>query len=215
MAAKVTTRLSERPTTPGAALTALRHGNERFVGGAALHPNQDAAHRAALADAQSPFAVIFGCSDSRLAAEIIFDQGLGDLFVVRTVGHTVGAEVLGSIEYAVTVLRTPLVVVLGHSSCGAVATALDAATGRAQPSGFVATVVKAVTPSIERARARGIGDVDGFAKVHVEQTVAQLQEQSEVLAAAVNAGSCAVVGMSYRLADGGATLIGSLGNRTP
>src|SRR5436309_15033205 len=98
------------PGTPAAALDLLLAGNERFIAGSRLHPNQDADRRAAVAPAQRPFAVLFGCSDSRLAAEIIFDRGLGDLFVVRTAGHVVGPEVLGSIEHAVASLDAPLVV---------------------------------------------------------------------------------------------------------
>ncbi|MFE5549268.1 carbonic anhydrase, partial [Streptomyces sp. NPDC056534] len=110
-------------TSPAVALDALLAGNTRFVSGAPQHPNQDAARRTELAPGQDPFAVILGCSDSRLAAEIIFDQGLGDLFVVRTAGHVLGTEVLGSVEYATSVLGARLVVVLGHDSCGAVAAA--------------------------------------------------------------------------------------------
>src|SRR5205814_4912443 len=135
-------------TTPEEALGELRAGNERFVAGTRVHPNQDAEHRAALASVQTPFAVVFGCSDSRLAAEIIFDRGLGDLFVVRTAGHTIGPEVLGSIEYAVTILNLPLVVVLGHNSCGAVHAARDAVAGGAPPSGHLRAVVDAIVPSI-------------------------------------------------------------------
>src|SRR5688572_19993830 len=95
--------MQQPPTSPAQALDELLAGNRRFVTGSPLHPNQDAGHRTAVADGQHPFAVLVGCSDSRLAAEIIFDRGLGDLFVVRTAGHTVGAEVLGSVEYAITV----------------------------------------------------------------------------------------------------------------
>src|SRR5262247_2312937 len=111
------------------ALAELRAGNDRFVTGTRVHPNQDAEHRAALANAQRPFAVVFGCSDSRLAAEIIFDRGLGDLFVVRTAGHIIGPEVLASIEYGVTILGATLVVVLGHDSCGAIQATHDAIAG--------------------------------------------------------------------------------------
>src|ERR671928_2221925 len=109
-----------RTPTPRDAFELLLAGNQRFVAGTPEHPNQDAARRAETAPSQQPFAVLFGCSDSRLAAEIIFDRGLGDLFVVRTAGHLVGAEVLASIEYGVAVLDTPLVVILSHDSCGAV-----------------------------------------------------------------------------------------------
>src|SRR3954467_1385967 len=98
--------------TPDEALEYLLDGNGRFVSGKADHPNQGAARREESANMQRPFAVLFGCSDSRVAAEIVFDQGLGDLFVVRTAGHLVGAEVHASIEYGVAVLDVPLVVVL-------------------------------------------------------------------------------------------------------
>lgn len=190
------------PTEPAQALAELQAGNRRFVTCDPLHPNQDARHRAAVADGQHPFAVIVGCSDSRLAAEIIFDRGLGDLFVVRTAGHTVGAEVLGSVEYAVTVLGTPLVVVLGHDSCGAVQAARDAdATGTAPP-GHLGAVVDAVVPSLRRAAREGVVEIDRIVDIHIDHTVEVLLERSVPLARAVEAGRCAVVGMSYRLAAG-------------
>ncbi|BCJ58859.1 carbonic anhydrase [Micromonospora endophytica] len=190
------------PGAPHLALAELIAGNRRFVTDALRHPNQNASHRAAVAAEQHPFAVIVGCSDSRLAAEIIFDRGLGDLFVVRTAGHTVGPEVLGSVEYAVTVLRTPLVVVLGHDSCGAVQAARAAAETGTSPSGHLRAVVDAVVPSLRRARDAGVDDLDGIVDIHIAQTVAAMLESSEALATEVAAGRCAVVGMSYRLAAG-------------
>ncbi|MGK5738015.1 carbonic anhydrase [Micromonospora sp. URMC 103] len=192
------------PPAPGPeqALAELVAGNGRFVAGAPRHPNQDAGHRAALAGGQHPFAVILGCSDSRLAAEIIFDRGLGDLFVVRTAGHTSGPEVLGSVEYAVTVLRTPLVVVLGHDSCGAVRAAREAVATGTRPPGHLGAVVDAVVPSLTRAAAEGVDDIDGIVDIHIAQTVEALLGNSSVLADEVAAGRCAVVGMSYRLAAG-------------
>lgn len=191
-----------RPTTPAAALAELWAGNSRFVSGTRVHPHQDAEHRAALASTQTPYAVILGCSDSRLAAEIIFDQGLGDLFVVRTAGHTIGPEVLGSIEYAVTVLRTPLVVVLGHNSCGAVQAALETLQSGTASVGYVAAVVAGVAPSVELAHRRSIDDVDGIVDVHIEHTATQLLSRSAALANAAETGDCAVVGLSYSLSDG-------------
>ncbi|MEJ3744302.1 carbonic anhydrase [Actinomycetes bacterium KLBMP 9797] len=188
--------------TPQRALAELRAGNERFVTGTRIHPNQDAEHRAALAGAQTPFAVIFGCSDSRLAAEIIFDRGLGDLFVVRTAGHTVGPEVLGSIEYAVTVLHTPLVVVLGHNSCGAVRAARDAVASGTEPAGYLRAVVAGIVPSVHVAASRHLDDIDRIVDIHTQRTVAHLLSASEALARAVEAGQCAVVGMSYELSAG-------------
>lgn len=112
--------------------------NERFVNDASIHPSQGIADRAKLVDGQHPTAVLFGCGDSRVAAEIIFDQGLGDMFVVRTAGHVLDDSVLGSIEYAVHVLNVPLIVVLGHDGCGAVKATLDALDKGAVPDGFIA-----------------------------------------------------------------------------
>src|SRR3978361_1045683 len=100
-------------TNPATAWKALKEGNERFVTGQPAHPSQSVEHRASLAAGQKPAAGVFGCADSRVAAEIIFDQGLGDMFVVRTAGHVIDSAVLGSIEYAVAVLNVPLIVGLG------------------------------------------------------------------------------------------------------
>jgi carbonic anhydrase len=137
------------------AFEVLLAGNRRFVAGTPEHPNQDAARRRDVAPAQAPFAVLFGCSDSRLAAEIIFDRGLGDLFVVRTAGHVMGPEVLGSIEYGVGVLGCPLVVVLGHDACGAVAAARAAVEDGTAAEGYVRDVIERVTPSVLAVRAAG------------------------------------------------------------
>ncbi|MEV6811916.1 carbonic anhydrase [Micromonospora sp. NPDC051296] len=193
---------ADLPGAPQRALAELTAGNRRFVTGVLRHPHQDAGRRAAVAAEQHPFAVIVGCSDSRLAAEIIFDRGLGDLFVVRTAGHTVGPEVLGSVEYAVAVLRTPLVVVLGHDSCGAVQAARDAVATGTRPPGHLRAVVDAVVPSLRRAQDAGVDELDRIVDIHIAQTVEAMLASSEALAAEVAAGRCAVVGMSYRLAAG-------------
>ncbi|MFG2276285.1 carbonic anhydrase [Streptomyces chartreusis] len=197
--------------TPPSAFELLMAGNQRFVSGAPEHPNQDAIRRTEIAPAQQPFAVLFGCSDSRLAAEIIFDRGLGDLFVVRTAGHVAGAEVLGSIEYGVSVLDAPLVVVLGHDSCGAIAAARAAADAGRVPGGFVRDVVERVTSSVLAARAAGRDQADDILAEHIEHTVNLLLERSSILAERVAAGRLGVVGLSYRLADGSAQLVASHG----
>lgn len=197
--------------TPDDAFELLLAGNQRFVSGSPEHPNQDAARRTQTAPAQNPFAVVFGCSDSRLAAEIIFDRGLGDLFVVRTAGHVVGSEVLGSLEYPVSLLNCSLVVVLGHDSCGAIAAARDAADGGKVPGGFVRDVVERVTPSVLAARAAGRETADEILAEHIEHTVDLLMERSRVLAERVAEGRLAVAGLSYRLADGTAHLVASRG----
>ncbi|GAA2359631.1 carbonic anhydrase [Dactylosporangium salmoneum] len=197
--------------TSRAAFELLLAGNRRFVAGTPEHPNQDATRRAEIAPSQEPFAVLFGCSDSRLAAEIIFDRGLGDLFVVRTAGHVVGAEVLGSIEYGADVLGCPLVVVLGHDSCGAVGAACAALEDGMAPAGYVRDVVERVTPSVLAARAAGRFEPEEILAEHVRQTVDLLLDRSRVLAEKVAAGQAAVVGLCYRLADGSAHLVAARG----
>lgn len=113
------------PRTPRSSWAEMVEGNSRFIAGAPQHPRQDAERREELAHAQAPLAALFGCSDSRLAAEIIFDKGIGDLFVVRNAGQVISHSVVGSLEYAVAVLGVPLIVVLGHDKCGAVRAAID------------------------------------------------------------------------------------------
>jgi carbonic anhydrase len=191
------------PTSPAEALRLLLEGNERFIVGSRIHPHQDADYRTAVAPAQRPFAVLFGCSDSRLAAEIIFDRGLGDLFVVRTAGHVVGPEVLGSIEYAVAELDTPLIAVLGHDSCGAIAAALDAVRNGAVPDGYVRDVVDRVMLSLLPVRERALADPEVALHEHVRYTVDLLVNRSTVIAQRVAAGRLGVVGLTYQLAGGG------------
>ncbi|MET9614888.1 carbonic anhydrase [Kitasatospora indigofera] len=199
------------PESPAQALDALLAGNQRFVNGSPQHPNQDALRRAELTPGQKPFAVLLGCSDSRLAAEIIFDQGLGDLFVVRTAGHVVGAEVLGSIEYGTSVLDCRLVVVLGHDSCGAVAAARAAVEDGVSAPGFVRDVVERVTPSVLAARAAGLDQDSDLIDSHIRHTVDLLLDRSRVLAGQVASGRAAVVGLAYQLAEGSARLVTARG----
>jgi carbonic anhydrase len=199
-------------TTPVSAWKALKEGNERFVAGKPAHPSQSVEHRASLATGQTPAAIIFGCADSRVAAELIFDQGLGDVFVVRTAGQTIDTAVLGSIEYAVTVLNVPLIVVLGHSSCGAVKATISAIDEGAIPGGFVRDVVERVTPSILAGRRDGLKNVDEFEKRHVSETVAQLVSRSAAIAERVEAGTLALAGVTYNLAEGKAELVDQVGD---
>jgi carbonic anhydrase len=193
--------------TPDEAFAMLMAGNRRFVQGKPEHPNQDAARRADLAPGQAPFAVLFGCSDSRLAAEIIFDRGLGDLFVVRTAGHVIGPEVLGSIEYGVAVLHCPLVVVLGHDSCGAVGAAREAVDEGAQAEGYVRDVIEKVMPSVLAVRAAGHTTDRDFIAEQIRHTVHLLLDRSRILSQAMADGDVAVAGLAYRLTDGTAELI--------
>jgi carbonic anhydrase len=199
-------------TTPGTAWKALKEGNERFVAGKPEHPSQSIEHRATLAESQQPTAVVFGCADSRVAAEIIFDQGLGDMFVVRTAGHVIDSAVLGSIEYAVTVLNVPLVVVLGHDSCGAVKATLAALDDGIVPGGYVRDVVERVMPSILLGRRDGLTRIDEFEARHVTETATQLVARATAIADRVAAGTLAIVGVTYHLADGRVVLRDYLGD---
>ena len=208
--------------TPAQAWSALRDGNDRFVRGAMEHPSQDVGHRDEVSNEQHPFAVVFGCSDSRVAAEIVFDRGLGDLFVVRTAGHVVDTTVIGSIEYGVQVLGAPLVLVLGHDSCGAVGAAAHALATGEMPGGFVRAIVDRVIPSIV-----GLPDSAGephayrssltapapevLGREHVRHTVRMLQGYSAALRSAVEAGACAIVGAEYTLGEGRVRAVESVG----
>jgi carbonic anhydrase len=199
-------------TNPVTAWKALKEGNERFVAGKPEHPSQSIEYRAALAGGQKPTAVLFGCADSRVAAEIIFDQGLGDMFVVRTAGHVIDSAVLGSIEYAVTVLDVPLIVVLGHDSCGAVQATLTALDDGAVPGGYVRDLVERVTPSILLGRRDGLTRVDEFEARHVAETASQLRARSTAISQRLDEGTLAIAGVTYQLADGRAVLRDHLGD---
>ncbi|GEO96778.1 carbonic anhydrase [Kocuria turfanensis] len=203
------------PRTPAAAWQRLREGNARFVAGESLHPNQDASRRQSVAAGQDPFAVIFGCSDSRLAAEIIFDLGLGDAFVVRTAGQVIDDAVLGSIEYAVANLGTPLVMVLGHDSCGAVSATHATARSGDMPRGFQRDLIERIMPSVLDARRHGESDVNSAVVEHTKQTASRLLEQSRIINEAVSQGEVAVVGVFYHLEDGQAELVHGHGTWLP
>ena len=225
--------MSTAETSPSQAWARLRAGNARFAADAMEHPDLGAARRAEVAGGQHPFAVVLGCSDSRVPAEIVFDQGLGDLFVVRTAGHVLDGAVIGSVEFGVEVLGAPLVVVLGHEGCGALRAATDALLTGSSAPGFVREVVDRVIPSLvvdaagpagevaavgSAAAARAAGrprielpDDDELRRRHVLATVRLLHERSGLLAAAVAEGRCAVVGLEYALTPGPAPLLGAVG----
>lgn len=213
------------PMTPAEAWRELEAGNARFVSGAVEHPSQSVDRRAELSSAQHPFAVLFGCSDSRVAAEIIFDRGLGDMFVVRTAGHVVDTTVLGSIEYGVEVLGAPLVVVLGHDSCGAVGAARNALITGEMPPGMIRAVVDRVIPSIVTkapTRTGDAGSAGGFelglpepaelGRAHLRGTVQMLGSYSRALSQAIEDGRCAIVGAEYTLADGRVGVVETVGS---
>jgi carbonic anhydrase len=190
--------------TPAKAWQEMARGNQRFVSGEPLHPRQDVERREELANSQAPAAALFGCSDSRLAAEIIFDKGLGDLFVVRNAGQVVSASVVASLEYAVAVLEVPLIVVLAHDSCGAVQAAIDVRSEDAPPLPVhIATHIAPIGPAVHAATHDG-AEVDAaeVGRLHLRNTVRGLVEASELISDAVAEGRLAIVGANYRLSEG-------------
>ena len=160
----------------GPALAKLKEGNARFVTGATSSSKPTRARRAETAKSQHPFAVIVGCSDSRTPPEIIFDQNIGDLFVVRTAGEVVADYELGSIEYAVEHLGARLIVVLGHERCGAVAAAI---AGDNAP-GHVGSIVRTIRPAVEAARHQPGDELTNAIKKNVDRVTAQIRQKAEL-----------------------------------
>jgi carbonic anhydrase len=198
-----------RPGTPREAWQHLLAGNGRFISGTLAHPRQDVDHRDALADGQRPFAALFGCADSRLSAEIIFDLGLGDLFVVRNAGQTISQSVIGSLEYAVSVLGVNLILVLAHDDCGAVRAAIDSRKPDSTPLPVnIRSITDAIQPAIDRVLlANATNDVnqiaiDDVGKEHLRDTISELLSHSELSGDAVANGSLGIVGATYNLREG-------------
>lgn len=190
--------------TPSQANTAqLFDGNQRYAGAKAKHPNQGNVRREEVAKGQKPFAIVVSCSDSRVPPEVIFDQGLGDLFVVRTAGHVVDKVAMGSIEYAVAKLGARSVVVLGHERCGAVQAALE----HAQVPGSIGSVVDAITPGIASVTGTDAAAMDRAIALNVKAVVEQLRTASPVLTPFVTDGSLEVSGAVYDLDSGKVTRI--------
>ncbi|GAA1697069.1 carbonic anhydrase [Microbacterium sediminicola] len=202
--------------TPAEVWQSMQRGNVRFVTGEPAHPHQDVQRRHQLAQGQRPRAALFGCADSRLAAEIIFDQGLGDLFVVRNAGQVISDSVVGSLEYAVAVLEVPLIVVLGHDECGAVGAAIDSTAADAPPlPAHIWRQIAPIVPAVRRVMRAHPGaaiDAEEVGREHLRDTVAELLHSSELISEAVAEGRLAIVGANYRLAEGTAvpdTILGA------
>jgi carbonic anhydrase len=178
----------------------LVEGNKNFVSGLPAHKHQDAEKRRELVGEQTPFAAVFGCSDSRLAAEMIFDVGLGDLFVVRNAGQVLAETILGSLEFAVEVIGVPLILILGHDQCGAIKASMSAQRGTLSVKGeFIHNIVNRITPTIERGLALGETSIDEFTNRHIKDTIQEMTDRSEVIREAIEAGRVAIVGAQYKL----------------
>ncbi len=198
------------PVTNGdEALARLMAGNQRYVDGKTVNEGRDRVRRAEQAQGQKPFAVILNCADSRVSPEIVFDEGVGDLFVVRIAGNT-GSEpvVQGSIEYAVEHLGSVLLMVLGHQSCGAVAAALDTVAGTAHLEGHLSAFVDPIIPAAESVQDLPADQrLDAAVETNVRNQVQILSVLPPVLATEVASGHLKVVGAEYHLHTGEVTVL--------
>ena len=181
----------------------LLDGNKRCVVCKPEYPRQDARRRKEITKGQKPFAVIVGCSDSRIPPELIFDQGLGDLFVVRLAGNIVDNVALGSIEYAVEHLGSKLIIVLGHGKCGAV----TAATQGADAPGHVGAIVKAIQPAVKKARKLPGDLVDNAIRANAALVVDKIKSSKPILAEMAEKGEIEVIGAYYNIETGAVELL--------
>ena len=183
------------------ALSRLLEGNRRYAANQSAHVNQSESRRRELIGGQQPFATIFGCVDSRVPPELIFDRGLGDLFVIRTAGHVLDDAVLGSLEFGVAELRIPLLVVLGHERCGAVKATLDVIDNHATPEAEIGVLVEGIRPALEQARGAAGDLVDNTVRANIALTVNRLRGL-EFFEEAIEKGSLKILGARYDLDQG-------------
>ncbi|GAA2672123.1 carbonic anhydrase [Streptomyces lunalinharesii] len=191
-----------RPGTPAAAFARLVEGNRRWVSGDLHHPDRDPNRRQLVAQLQEPFGSILSCIDSRVPHELLFDTGLGDLYVMRTGGQTLAPVVTGSVEYGPLTSGTPLIVVLGHQRCGAVKAAYVALRDGTPLPGNLQSIALALKPAYEQAVRKGGADpVETMARAQVTLTSTALRSHAD-LAPLVKKGTLAVVGAYYWLDTG-------------
>jgi carbonic anhydrase len=189
---------------PAEAISKLKEGNGRYTSGNLQHPGQTTERRTELANVQHPFAVIVSCSDSRVPPEIVFDQGLGDLFIVRVAGNVINDEGLGSIEYAVDHLGSRLILVLGHQRCGAVQAAKETIAAKGKAPGHIESLVTAIKPAVEATAKK---DLDATIKANVNHVVDELRASTPILKTKVDSGQVQVIGGYYGLDTGAVTFI--------
>ncbi|WP_392534699.1 carbonic anhydrase [Nostoc sp. C117] len=190
------------PLSPDAALQKLIEGNQRFIDHQPKYPDQSALRLQEVAQAQHPFATILSCADSRVPAEIIFDQGIGDIFDVRIAGNIATHEAIGSIEYAVVLLGSPLLMVMGHERCGAV----TAAVQKESLPGDISTFVKAIKPALKKAKNQPGDAVENAVVANVQYQIERLK-RSQLLTKQVESGKLKIVGGRYDLDTGKVTII--------
>ncbi|GAB5416512.1 MAG: carbonic anhydrase [Crocinitomicaceae bacterium] len=180
------------------ALKILKEGNERYVKGELKHPHTDNSRRDNLKDSQHPFAVVLSCADSRVVPELIFDQGLGDLFVIRVAGNIAKDKVLGSMEYAVKFLNSKLIIVLGHESCGAVGASL----GDSDPGGHIGAIIEKIKPAVYMAKRMPGDHLTNSIQVNAQLVSEEIKESKPILNEAVKHGGVEVISAYYELSTG-------------
>jgi carbonic anhydrase len=196
---------SDQPSVaPAEAISKLKEGNARYTSGSLQHPGQTADRRTELARTQHPFAAILSCSDSRVPPEVVFDQGLGDLFIVRVAGNVINDEGLGSLEYTVDHLGTRLILVLGHQRCGAVDAARETIAAKGKAPGHIQSLVTAIKPAVE---ATAKDDLETTIKANVKNVVQALRSATPILKAEVDSGKIQVIGGYYSLDTGAVTFL--------
>lgn len=189
--------------TPDEALELLKEGNRRFLDDTTYEPTMDRMRRLELAAAQRPFAAYLSCSDSRVPPELLFERGLGELFIIRNAGNTLCTTALGSLEFAVTNLNVPLIVVMGHEACGALNAAVSLARGKASFSGNISKVLQSLLPAVLETDPWADHIVDAAAISNVRRVVRELREEaSPALLEPQRKGALKVVGAFYHLDSG-------------
>jgi carbonic anhydrase len=196
-----------RSLNPEEALRKLLAGNQRFAGSVLKNPHHSTQWRTRVAEEQHPFAIILTCSDSRVPPEIIFDEGLGDLFVIRNAGHIPDDAVLGSIEYAVGHLGVGLIVVMGHENCGAVKASVDVVMGEMLPGGHLNRMVNTIRPAVESVKDQAGDLIDLAVRSNVQQTVRKISKAPPLLDKKIAADEIRVVGARYDLHSGQVEII--------
>jgi carbonic anhydrase len=192
--------------TPDDALNNLMAGNARYMQGSPIHPNQSAERQAEVAQGQHPWAAILGCIDSRVPPELVFDQGLGDLFVARTAGQVIDNVVLGSLEFAVEE-GVKLIMVLGHQSCGAVNATIQTLQTNGHAEGQIATLVEAIKPAVIEAQSQSGDLLDNAVRANVALEVEYLKSSSQIISQALGQGTIGLVGARYDLGTGAVNVI--------
>jgi carbonic anhydrase len=192
---------AEEKITADSVLAELKTGNKHHVAHRYQHPHETLDRQRQLVSGQHPHAEILSCSDSRVPPEIVFDQGLGDLFIIRVAGNVASDTELGSLEYGAEHLHIPLIVVLGHESCGAVTAAVQAGP----PEGHISALLDLIKPAVEKTRGMPGDPVSNAVRMNVELVVKQLRSSTPILSELVAHGKLKIVGAVYSIEDGSVT----------